>query len=64
MSVWRARAAILAIRSIVHTRAATRESTAAWYPLPVPISSTFSRPVNRSSSVIRATMNGCEMVWP
>src|SRR5215475_11551582 len=35
----RARAASLGICSIVHTRAARRERTAAWYPLPVPISS-------------------------
>ena len=44
-SIWRARAASRGIRSTVHTRAASSESTAAWYPLPVPISSTFSRPV-------------------
>src|SRR3954447_21274356 len=38
------------------------DSTTAWYPVPVPISRTFSFPVSSSSSIIRATMYGCEIV--
>ena len=37
---------------------------AVWYAEPVPISSTVSSPRSASISVMRATMYGCEMVWP
>ncbi len=46
-------------------------STAAWYPDPVPTSRTVGRPEgcrqgpsSASDSVMRATMYGCEIVWP
>ena len=34
------------------------------YPEPVPTSSTRSRPVMSSASIMAATTYGCEMVWP
>ena len=46
------------------TSRAHRDSTAAAYPLPVPTSSTRSRPVSPSSAAIAATMAGAEIVWP
>src|SRR3954471_20466058 len=50
------------MRSIENTFAQSFDSTTAWYPVPVPISRTFSLPVRSSSSIIRATMYGCEIV--
>src|SRR5438874_1520507 len=51
------------MRSIENTLPATLDSTAAWYPVPVPTSSTFSPPRNSSNSIMCATIAGCEMVW-
>ena len=42
----------------------SRERMAAWYPDPVPTSRTVSLPVRPESSLIRAAMQGCEMVCP
>src|SRR3954471_6824645 len=50
------------MRSIENTFAQSFDSTTAWYPVPVPISRTFSLPVRSSSSIMRATMYGCEIV--
>ena len=50
--------------STVTTSPAMRARTAAWYPLPVPISSTLSVALSPSASTMRATMYGWEMVWP
>src|SRR5437762_12028426 len=50
------------MRSMEKTFAHSFERTTAWYPVPVPISSTFSLPVSSSSSIMRATMYGCEIV--
>ncbi|KPJ98202.1 MAG: hypothetical protein AMS20_16465 [Gemmatimonas sp. SG8_28] len=52
-----------ATRSMLHTWCASLARIAAWYPDPVPTSSTRARRVSRASWVIRATMYGCEMVW-
>src|SRR6266849_1850524 len=57
----RARHAGRGMRSSVHSRSASSASTAAWYPQPVPTSSTFSRPASWSNSVMRPTMKGCEI---
>ncbi len=59
-----ARAARVGSISMVHTSPAQRARTAAWYPHPVPTSSTRDLGLRRASSVINATMYGCEMVWP
>ena len=50
--------------SIVHTREASSDSNAAWYPDPVPTSSTRSLGRSSSASSIRATTTGCEIVCP
>jgi hypothetical protein len=53
------------IISMVYTSTSSASaSTAAWYPDPVPISSTLSPFFSSSSSVISATIEGAEMVWP
>ena len=57
-----ARVASSFTRSIENTRDASFDSTTAWYPVPVPTSSTFSLPVSSSSSIMRATIHGCEIV--
>src|SRR5829696_1816148 len=49
---------------MLHTSAARYESNAAWYPEPVPTSSTRSSPRSSSSSHIRATTSGWEIVCP
>ena len=51
-------------RSTENTRAPNSARTAAWYPLPVPISSTRSPGCGSKSAVIVATVNGCEIVCP
>ena len=48
---------------MVTTSAASSASTAAWYPEPVPTSSTRSVPSRSRSEQIVATTNGCEIVW-
>jgi hypothetical protein len=48
----------------VITSRASRDSTAAAYPLPVPISRTRSVPVSSRAEAVAATMNGAEIVWP
>src|SRR5262245_24583623 len=63
-SARRARLASAGTRSTEITRAARRESTAAWYAEPVPISSTRSVPVSASAALIAATVPGAEIVWP
>ena len=50
------------IISMVKTESTISANTAAWYPDPVPISSTFSVFFRSSCSVIYATINGCDMV--
>src|ERR1039457_3898298 len=50
--------------SIVYTCWASHASTAAWYPEPVPISNTLCPLPGSSSSVINASMNGCEIAAP
>ena len=45
------------------TWAASWDRTAAEYPEPVPISSTFSSPTRRRDWQIAATTQGCEIVW-
>src|SRR5690242_11979734 len=59
-----ASAASALTRSTVYTSAAMRDSTAAPYPEPVPISRTRTPGLSRAAAVIAATMYGWEMVWP
>jgi hypothetical protein len=60
----RARSASGASRSTAYTSPVTSASTAVWYPLPAPTSSTLERTSTLSSEVMSATMYGCEIVWP
>src|ERR1051326_3722473 len=57
-----ARSASSLMRSMERTFAHSFDSTTASYPVPVPISSTFSLPLRSSNSIMRATMYGCEIV--
>src|SRR5690606_18916761 len=52
------------IRSTVCTSSPSAARIAAWYPDPVPTSSTFPGPAASRTSVILATTHGWEMVWP
>ena len=58
----RARFASSGIRSILVTRSASSDKSAAWYPDPPPSSNTFSDPVNSAACSIIATIGGYEMV--
>src|ERR1051325_6008890 len=49
---------------MVTTSPPSSASTAAWYPEPVPTSSTLCPGRTSSASQMRATMYGCEIVWP
>src|SRR5436309_913248 len=49
---------------MVTTSAPSSARTAAWYPEPVPTSSTRCPGRTAVASQIRATMYGCEIVWP
>ena len=57
-----AEAASSGMISIVKTESTISASTAAWYPDPVPISSTRSPAPTLSREVINATMSGWEIV--